>query len=119
MELLQGSIFTPDKKRYLTEEIEKELSILDKEISNSSDESYKAEIKLIKDELSAKLSKLYNKIGVVTPQETDDILALLAKSKKSRLRKGFLLGINRSTLYLVGFLALGVGVYLYYKKKQG
>lgn len=119
MELIKGSIFTPDKKKYLTDEIEKEIALLDKEVRGGILGSrYINTLKEIRENLKKKLNTLYNKQGVVTPQETDDILDLLGVSKKSRLEKDFYFGMKKSTIYLLGFIAIGVGIY-YYTKKRG
>lgn len=118
MELTKGSIFTPDKKRYLTDEIEKEISLLDKEVRGGIlGSSYVNTLKDIRSNLKKKLDSLYNKQGVVTPQETDEILDLLGNSKRSRLEKDFYFGMKKSTIYLLAFVAVGFGLYFYTKKR--
>lgn len=119
MELTKGSIFTPDKKRYLTDEIEKEISLLDKEVRGGIlGSSYVNTLKDIRTNLKKKLDSLYNKQGVVTPQETDEILDLLGNSKRSRLEKDFYFGMKKSTIYLLAFVAVGFGLYFYTKKED-
>jgi hypothetical protein len=54
---------------------------------------------------------------VITPQETDDILDLINSSKRSRLESEYYLGLKKSSLYLVSFIAIAFGVYFYTKKR--
>jgi hypothetical protein len=116
MAVERGSIFTPDKKKYLILEIERELSSLRSAIPEKSGKLAET-LQKIEADLKKQLSDLYDKKGVVTPQETDNILDLISSSKRSRLEAGYVFGLRRSTVYLLGFLAIGIGAYVYYKKR--
>jgi len=118
MELVKGSIFTPDKKKYLTDEIQKEISLLDAEIkSGVLGSKYNIALKEMRNQLQNALNMLFEKKGVVTPEETDSILDLLGNSKRSRLEKDFYFGMKKSTIYLLAFIGIGVGIYFYTKKR--
>lgn len=118
MELAKGSIFTPDKKKYLTDEIQKEISLLDAEMKGGIlGSKLNLGLKEIRTKLQNALNMLFEKKGVVTPEETDSILELLGASKRSRLEKDFYFGMKKSTVYLLTFIAIGFGIYFYTKKK--
>jgi hypothetical protein len=118
MAIKQGSIFTPDKKKKLIDEIQRELLSVGDAIKEKGVKS-NAGIKLntIKLDLQKNLNILYDKKGVITPQETDDILDLINSSKRSRLESEYYLGLKKSSLYLVSFIAIAFGVYFYTKKR--
>ena len=116
MAVERGSIFTPDKKQSLIVEIERELTSLRSAIPQKSGKLAET-LKKIEADLKQQLSNLYDKKGVVTPQETDNILDLISSSKRNRLEADFVLGLRRSTVYLLAFLAVGIGAYVYYKKR--
>ena len=118
MELKRGSIFTPDKKKYLIDEIQKEITLVDSSIrAGLVGLSSMKNLKKIREDLQVTLNILIDKKGVVTPQETDDVLELIGESKRSRLEKEFYMGMKKSTIYLVLFIAVGAGLYFYTKKK--
>jgi hypothetical protein len=114
----KGMFFTPDKKKLLSDEVQAELNKLSEDIRNKGlggDTTNK--LQQIKKKLQDILNMLNNKKGVITPQETDDILSAIDESKRSRLESQFYLGLKKSTFYLVIFAAIGVGAYIYLKKK--
>lgn len=114
MELERGRIFTPDKKKLLIDEVQRELSSVEAELkSRPSVEP----LKKVRDDLKATLNLLFEKKGVITPQETDDILDLIGKAKRIRLESDFYFGMRRSTFYLLALVAVGVGIYFYTKKR--
>lgn len=115
MELERGKIFTPDKKKYLIDEVSRELKLVEEESRNRASAKDLQQVKL---ELQAALKLLLDKKGVVTPQETDEILDLIGKAKRARFQSDYYLGLKRSTFYLLAFVALGVGVYIYTKKRN-
>jgi hypothetical protein len=114
----KGMFFTPDKKKLLTDEVQGELNKLTEDIRNKGLGGNNAnKLQQIKKKLQDILNMLNNKKGVITPQETDDILSAIDESKRSRLESQFYLGLKKSTFYLVIFAAIGVGAYIYLKKK--
>jgi hypothetical protein len=118
MPIEKGQIFTPEKKGALIQEVENEIVKLDSALRKKALGS--SALNLVREnrnKLQTLLTLLFEKKGVVTPQETDDILDAIANSKKSRLETQYYLGMKTSTLYLVAFIAIGVGVYFYMKKR--
>jgi hypothetical protein len=114
MELQRGTIFTPDKKGLLIKEIEVELSLLNNKIANKRSNE---ELLSIKESLTKALTDLRDKKGVVTPQETDNVLDLISQSKRLRLEGSYFMGMRRATFYTVAFVLVGVGIYFYNKKR--
>lgn len=110
----RGRIFTPDKKKLLIDELQREIGLLDNAIKSRGAEKKLGDIRA---ELQTNLNLLFDKKGVVTPQETDNILDLVSSSKRARLQTDFYMGMRKSTFYLLAFLAIGVGVYIYNKKR--
>lgn len=115
MELQRGSIFTPDKKVLLIEEIQNELNLVDTSVKRKGRTK---ELMAIRESLQKSLNNLFDKKGVVTPQETDTILDLISNSKRIRLEGSYLMGMRRTTLYMVSFVAIIVGIYIYNKKRS-
>lgn len=114
MELQRGTIFTPDKKGLLIKEIENELSLLNNRVTTKSRNE---ELLSIKQSLLKELETLRDKKGVVTPQETDNILDLISTSKRLRLEGSYLMGMQRKTFYVVSLFAIAAGIYFYIKKR--
>jgi hypothetical protein len=114
----KGMFFTLDKKKLLTDEVQSELNKLTEDIRNKGlggDSDNK--LQQSKKKLQEIINLLNGKKGVITPQETDDILTAIDESKRLRLESQFYFGLKKSTFYLVIFAAVGVGTYIYLKKK--
>lgn len=114
----KGMFFTPDKKKMLTDEVQAELNKLKEaiKVKGMGGESVQA-LQDARKKLQDILNLLNDKKGVITPQETDDILSAIDESKRSRLESQFYFGLKKTTFYLVIFAAIGVGAYIYLKKK--
>ena len=114
----KGRFFTPDKKKMLTDEVQAELNKLQEAIrlKGMGGESISL-LQAAKKKLQDILNLLNDKKGVITPQETDDILTAIDESKRGRLESQFYFGLKKTTFYLVIFAAIGVGAYVYLKKK--
>jgi hypothetical protein len=113
----KGMFFTLDKKKLLTDEVQSELNKLTDDIRNKGlggDSDNK--LQQSKKKLQEIINLLNGKKGVITPQETDDILTAIDESKRLRLESQFYFGLKKSTFYLVIFAAVGVGTYIYLKK---
>jgi len=118
MAIQQGSIFTPNKKKTLIDEIQQEIVNLDRTIAEKGRKSNLfIKLNTIKLDLQKSQTLLIEKKGVVTPQETDDILSLINNSKRSRLESDYYMGLKKTTFYLIAFTALAVGFYFYTKKR--
>lgn len=114
MELVRGTIFTPDKKRLLIDEIQNELNQVDNKLRKGGRNE---ELKEVRQSLAESLKTLTDKRGVVTPQETDDVLDLISRSKRLRLEGSYMVGMRRTTFYLVALVAIGIGVYIYKQRE--
>jgi hypothetical protein len=118
MAINQGTIFTPNKKKTLIDEIQQEMANLDVAIRDvSTKKSLVLKLNTIRATLQQSLTLLYDKKGVVTPQETDRILSQINDSKRSRLESDYYMGMSKTTFYLVAFAALAFGVYFYTKNR--
>lgn len=120
MSIEKGMIFTPDKKKMLVDEVQAEINRLDETIKFKKGVGASA-VQTLKDsrqKLQDILKVLFEKKGVITPQETDDILTTLDDSKRSRLESQYYFGMKKATFYLVLFAVLGAGAYYYYKKRS-
>lgn len=115
----KGMFFTPDKKKLLTDEIQSEINKVDQAIKLKLGVGGKATEALqeSKKKLQSLLDLLFDKKGVITPQETDDILTAIDESKRNRLESQFYFGLKKTTFYMILLVGAGVGAYLYYKKK--
>lgn len=118
MPIERGQIFTPEKKGALIQEVENEIVKLDEALRKKAlGTSALGLVKENRDKLQTLLTLLFEKKGVVTPQETDDILEAIGNSKRSRLETQYYMGMQKSTVYLVVALGIGVGLYFYMKKR--
>lgn len=118
MSILQGTIFTPNKKKTLIDEIQQEIVNLDGAINNrKADSTQLLKLKTVRVGLQNSLNLLYDKKGVVTPQETDKILELIGDAKRSRLETDYYMGMSKSSFFLVAFAAVAFGIYFYMKKR--
>lgn len=117
MAIEKGQYFTPDKKQSLINEVKSEITLVDNELRNNSfNEGANDAMREVRGKLQQVLNGLFDKKGVVTPQETDKILDILDDSKRNRLQKDFYKGMKRSTMVLVGFAVVAIGIYYYMKK---
>jgi hypothetical protein len=118
MEILKGMILTPDKKGYLVDELNREIGLVDTFIRKRilAGKSLQG-LKEIRQRLVDSLGNLQDKKGVVTPSEVDETLQLIDDAKRSRLESEYTFGLKKSTFYLLGLIALGVGIYIYTQKR--
>lgn len=118
MPIERGQIFTPEKKGALIQEVENEIVKLDEALRKKTlGTSALGLVKQNRDKLQTLLTLLFEKKGVVTPQETDDILEAIGDSKRSRLESQYYMGMKMSTIYLIAVVGVGVGIYYYMKKR--
>lgn len=118
MAIERGQYFTPDKRALLINEVKSEISQVDGQLkSNSIAGIVSEDTQTTRIKLQQILNGLFDKKGVVTPKETDNILDILDNSKRNRLQKDFYKGIKKSTIVLLTFGAIAVGVYFYMKKR--
>jgi len=119
MAVEKGQILTPDKKQKLIDEVTAEIKFLDETTRSSNfGKAVMDSARRNKEVLQGVLNKLFDKKGVITPQETDDVLSSIENSKKQRLEGDYTKGLKRASLYLVGFLAIGAALYFFTKNKN-
>lgn len=113
----RGTIFTPDKKSLLINEVKDEINKLNQSLRNSLSDKTIDSLKDIYAKLQAYLKELNTMNGVVTPSKTDEILDGISLSKKTRLESEYVMGIQRSTLWLLFVIGISAGLYYNYKKR--
>lgn len=116
-EITKGQIFTPDKKDSLVSQIKAELE----SVQSSIDKGKYGEAAFgVLQKNQIKLQNLVNgllaKKGVITPDETNNSIDILAQSKKDRLQDDYTTGVKRGTFYLLAFGVAAVATYLIVKK---
>jgi hypothetical protein len=117
MALERGITLTPNKKPFLIQEVQEELSKVNQEIKEKGIVGGSVDsLKESKSRLESILSDLTNMKGVVTASKGDDVLDAIDEAKKNRLQTEFYLGLRKSTIYLITFIAVGYGIYYFYKK---
>lgn len=116
---LEGRALTPEKKSLLVDEINAELkNINDSLYKGGTTEAKKTAIQSSKNVLQEVLNDLFSRRGVITPEETNKALNAIKESKKSRLQSDFYSSIKTSTIVLVGFIGVAIGIYFYTKNKK-
>lgn len=114
MTVEKGQILTPEKKYLLIDEIRQELSkhtgALVIKGNDGKSKDIQAELKLL-------LEKLINKKGVVTPNETDEILDKINEAKRIRLGSDYSSSLKRAGLIVGVFFIVAIGGYYFSKMK--
>ncbi len=118
MEIKGNEALTPNKKQYIVDQIKFELGNAEQALQqNDFGVITIGVINKAKSELQSVLDKFLEKKGVITPSETADAIEKMNALKRARLEQDYILGLRKGTWFLVGIVALGVGVYFYYKKQ--
>jgi hypothetical protein len=117
MPLERGSILMPNQKPMLITEVQEELLKVNDAIRNKGIVGGSTDLLIeTKKRLENILQELSNMKGVVTPSKVDDVLDAIDEAKKSRLQTDYYMGLRKSTLYLISFIAIGYGIYYFSKK---
>lgn len=120
MPVEKDKAITPDKKNVLIGQVELEIENLNKAIREGGLSSGVLEtVKTNREMLQGILNKLFEKRGVVTPQETNSALNSIENAKKSRLQSDFKRNLKRIAIFGSLALALYVGYKVYTKSKNG
>jgi hypothetical protein len=118
MEIKDNQALTPNKQQYLIDQINGELDTASASIQNGDFSAITiGAINKAKSELQGVLNKFLEKKGVITPSETTDAIEKMNALKKARLEEDYVLGIKKATWFLIAIGVIGVGAYLYYKKR--
>jgi len=111
MAIKKDVAYTPDKKDILLNEVKYEIINIESNLKKGGVLS-DAHVKLqkIREDLIGIYKTLVDKRGIVTPQETNDILKTIDESKRARLgnESDYKVKINVWTIFLVGFIAYGI-----------
>jgi len=119
MALEKDMALTPEKKQLLVGQVELEIENINKAIRDGGLTSGVLEaVKSNRDSLQKVLNKLFEKKGVITPQETNSTLFAIDKSKNERLQTDFKRNMKRVLLFGGLLLALGVGYTLFMRSKN-
>ena len=118
MEIKGNEALTPNKKQYLVDQIKTELQDAEQDMQQSDFGVLTISVvNKAKNELQNVLNKFLEKKGVITPSETADAMDKINALKRARLEEDYVLGIKKGTWFMIGFIAVGLGVYFYYKKQ--
>lgn len=117
MAILSGDILTPNKKETLISAVKEELMAVsdylkNKQFGDAALTLAQRNQKALQDQLNLLLEKR----GVITPDETSKALSALDISKRERLKEDYLFGVKKTTLYLLGAVAIAYGTWFYFKK---
>jgi hypothetical protein len=119
MNITKDQIFTPNKKNLILDEIKSEVAQVKNAISstpNGSGQQSLLNANLIK--LQDLLNGILSKKGVITPDETNNTIDVISQSKKDRLARDYVMGATKTTIYLLGAIVVGFGIYWYVKKRK-
>lgn len=119
MPLEKDAILTPEKKNILIGEVQLEIENINKTIQSGQASSELLKIvRANKDSLQGVLNKLFEKRGVITPQETNATLSAIESSKKDRLQSDFKRGMKRIVILASALLVIGIGYTYFIKSKK-
>jgi hypothetical protein len=117
MALEKGQAITPNKKNVIIDALNEEIKNLNETIRNQKlDELVKGSLSSSRMGLQSLLTTVLDKKGIITPDETTDIVNKLDEAKKQRLRDNYVFGMKAGVFYLLGFVAIGAAIYWYTKK---
>jgi DNA-binding FrmR family transcriptional regulator len=119
MPLEKDAILTPEKKNILIGEVQLEIDNINKSIqSGQLSSDVVALIRANKDSLQGVLNKLFEKRGVITPQETNATLDAIDASKRARLQQDFKKGLKNVVILASVLIVLGIGYTYFIKSKR-
>jgi hypothetical protein len=119
MPLEKDAILTPEKRNILIGEVELEIENINKSIqSGQLSSDVLALVRANKDSLQGVLNKLFQKKGVVTPQETNSTIEAIDASKRARLQQDFKKGLKKVVLLASVLIVLGIGYTYFIKSKR-
>ncbi len=119
MAIHKDMALTPEKKKFLIGEVELEIENLNKAVREGGLPSGVLEaVKANRDSLQNILNKLFQKKGIVTPQETSSTISAIEKSKADRMQRDLKRNLNRILVFGGVLLVLWAGYKLYTKSKS-
>lgn len=116
MPIEKDKALTPEKKEQLAKELQLEINAINESIRTGGVTGAVLEgVRQNREKLQAIVNKILTKKGVVTPQETNEALDAVEKSKRDRLAGGYSLTLRKVAIGLAVVVVAG-WVYYYFKK---
>lgn len=119
MTIRENQALTPEKKGVLVNQLQQELLLVNDALKQKN---YGGAAFLIlqnaQESLQKTLNILLEKKGIITPSETSKALEQINIAKKARLEDQFIMGIRKSTFYLLSFGVVIVATYLILKNNK-
>lgn len=116
MPVEKDKALTPEKKQELAKDIQLEIDEINKAIQQGGVTGAVLEsVRQNRERLQGIVNKILTKRGVVTPQETNEALDAVEKSKRERLAGGYSLTLRKVAIGVAVLIAAG-WVYYYIKK---
>lgn len=107
---------TPDKKKELAKELQLEINAINEAIRTGGATGAVLEtVRQNREKLQGLVNKILSKKGVVTPQETNDALDAVEKSKRQRLASGYSLTLRKVAIAAT-VLIIAAWAFYYIKK---
>jgi hypothetical protein len=119
MTIKENQALTPEKKGFLVDQVQQEILLIADSIKQRKYGSAAfLVLQNVQQSLQDTLNKLLEKKGIITPSETSKALEQINKSKKARLEEEYVMGIRKSTFYLLSFGIIAVATFLIIKNKK-
>jgi len=119
MTIRENQALTPEKKGFLVDQVQQEILLISDSIKQRKYGSAAfLVLQNVQQSLQDTLNKLLEKKGIITPSETSKALEQINKSKKARLEDEYVMGIRKSTFYLLSFGVIAVATYLIIKNQK-
>ena len=117
MALEKGQALTPNKKNVIIDALNEEIKNLNETSRNQKlDELVKGSLSNTRMGLQSLLTTILDKKGIITPDETTEVVKKLDEAKKQRLEDNYVFGMKAGVFYMLGFLVIGAAIYWYTKK---
>jgi hypothetical protein len=119
MTIKENQALTPEKKGFLVDQVQQEMLLIADALKQKKYGS--AAFLLLQNaqqSLQDTLNRLLEKKGITTPSETSKALEQINASKRARLEDDYVMGIRKSTFYLLSFGVIVVATYLIIKNKK-
>lgn len=119
MIIKENQALTPEKKGFLVSQIQQEILLVNDALKRQKygDAAFLV-LQNAQESLQKTLNKLLEKKGIITPSETSKALEQINVAKRARLEDQFIMGIRKSTFYLISFGVIVVASYLIIKNNK-
>lgn len=119
MEIKENQALTPEKKQFLIQQIQTELALLNDALKQRKygDAAFLV-LQNAQDSLQNAFNKLLDTKGIITPSETTKALDKINQSKRARLEGDFIMGLRKSTFYLLSLGVVAVAAFIIIKNSR-